>query len=156
MFVDGAAEGVRGVDSDNGGGCVVSASLPLAKIPLLREVVLIVGDGRREEDVGAMVSMLAAQMRVPIIAHWTGMQTLKVVWDSGCKMSPPLFFNGTDGLHHVESSLLAAVRAQTLMACRCGARYEVGATCYLCPNRERWDAETFHLLQRYGVSIDDG
>lgn len=137
----GCASCVRGVLEGTGptvGRSVENLVLPRSKIPLLREIVLIVGDGKPVQDVGQTLAFLAVRMRIPSIAFFAGMASPTTVWEWATKIDPPLFFDGTDGLHHVDPELLAAVRAQTLETCVCGAHYEAGTACYLCAQRDDW------------------
>lgn len=121
-------------------GCAspVSAdALPLAEIPMLREVALLIGDGKPIEEVWLGVMALGRRMGVPASATVFGVFTPSVVWSFGARMEKPLFYD-VGRLHHVRPDLLAAVRAQNLEKCACGAHYEVGSACFLCVQRQDW------------------
>ncbi len=131
-------DGFSGVTTTERLSAVKSPMLPRERIPMLREVVLIVGDGRPTHEVGEAITRFALHTRMAFVAFFAGSASLKTVWNAGIAMAPPLFFDGDDNLHHVDPVLLAAVRAQQLTVCSCGAHYEVGMTCYLCAQRRWW------------------
>ncbi len=131
-------DGLLGTTTAERSFAAKSGMLPRERIPMLREVVLIVGDGRPTHEVGEAITRFALHTRMAFLSLFAGSPSLKAVWNAGIGMAPPLFFDGEDSLHHVDPVLLVAVRAQRLATCSCGAHYEVGMHCYLCVQRVLW------------------
>ncbi len=144
MLSDGMLVVHAGLVMDVGNGSAkVSSMLPRAQIPMLREVVLLIGDGKPIDEVGYGIFMLVNAMRIPPIASMFGVLSPSAVWVFGMETTPPIFFD-RDGRHHVDPQLLSEIRAQSLETCSCGAHYEVGTSCYLCAHRQDWAEVELH------------
>lgn len=115
-------------------GCLI----PFGMIAPLREVVLLVGDGRPLVQVLAGLYRRSRELGLPTEETQGPLApSLIKVWREARSMSPrPLFFTDESSFERVDPGLLAEVRAQTLVTCTCGAFCEVSQDCSFCAVRD--------------------
>lgn len=143
-----AAEGLRGVrgvgesflmaDGEMPSQAAVTV-FPLTTQLLVREVVLIVGDGKPVMDVGTALAMLAKSMRLHALSEGMSVLSFGEVWNAARIFNPPLF-SEVHGVCTVEPTLLQSVRAMTLTVCSCGAHFELDTRCYICAHHASLEA----------------